>query len=86
MTNVQGPQQTLYSLGREITSIYSYAPPFPVGARTSVCVYSYKAVLHFGITGDRDSMPDVHLVTDGVDAETSALVAAANASKKKPKK
>jgi diacylglycerol O-acyltransferase / wax synthase len=77
VTNVHGPTVPLYVLGREISLIGNYAPPFPVGARTSVTVYSYEGQLVFGVTGDEDSIPDVDLITRGIADGATALLAAA---------
>lgn len=76
VTNVPGPRQTLYLMGREIEGIWPYAPPFPVGARTSVSVYSYNGIMHFGVTGDRASVPDVDVITDGIQECMADLIAA----------
>jgi diacylglycerol O-acyltransferase / wax synthase len=77
VTNVQGPPMELYLAGRRIHTIGSYAPPFPIGARTSVGVYSYQGRLVFGVTGDRDSMHDIDRITAGIDRTLAALGAAA---------
>ena len=77
VTNVQGPPMELHLAGRRIHTIGSYAPPFPIGARSSVGVYSYRGRLAFGVTGDRDSIPDVERITAGVDHALAALLAAA---------
>jgi WS/DGAT/MGAT family acyltransferase len=77
VTNVQGPRMELYFVGRRLHTIGSYAPPFPIGARTSVGVYSYQGHLTFGVTGDRDSVHDVDVITAGVDRTLGELLEAA---------
>lgn len=66
VTNVPGPRVPLYVLSRQVTHIYAYPPPFPVGARTAIGVYSYLGNVHFGVTADRSSVPDVDAITDGM--------------------
>ena len=75
VTNVPGPTMTLYVLGRRITTIGNYAPPFPIGARTSVTVYSYEGQLVFGITGDKASIPDVDVIATGIRRGIDELLA-----------
>jgi hypothetical protein len=48
-----------------------------VGARSSVTVYSYNDLLQFGVTADRDSMPDLPVLVDGIKIGVERLVAAA---------
>jgi diacylglycerol O-acyltransferase len=80
VTNVHGPTMELYVQGRRIQTIGNYAPPFPVGARTSVTVYSYQGQLVFGVTGDKSSIPDVSVIVAGIGAGFDELRASARAS------
>jgi diacylglycerol O-acyltransferase / wax synthase len=66
VTNVPGPKVPLYLLGRQVTHIYAYPPPFPIGARTAIGVYSYLGNVHFGVTADYSSVPDVDAITAGM--------------------
>jgi diacylglycerol O-acyltransferase len=77
VTNVPGPSQVLYLLGGRIEHIWNYAPPFPVGARTSVSIYSYQGDLHVGVTGDRRTVPDVDVIAAGIRQGVADLLAAA---------
>ncbi len=77
-TNVPGPQQPLYALGRQMLSSYPYVPlASPV--RVGVAIFSYQGQLTFGITGDRDSIGNVAVLADGIEASLAALVDAARA-------
>jgi hypothetical protein len=67
-------------MGGKIKFIANYAPPFPIGARTSVAVYSYQGQLTFGINADMASIPDVDLITRGIDQARTELLAAASQS------
>ena len=78
VTNVPGPRVPLYMLGRTVTRIYAYPPPFPVGARTAIGVYSYGGNVQFGVTGDYSSVPDVDVICDGMQDGFTAILAAAN--------
>jgi diacylglycerol O-acyltransferase len=80
VTNVPGPTQALYCLGGTIEHIWNYAPPFPVGARTSVSVYSYEGSLHVGVTGDRATVPDVDVLAEGIRQGVVDLVEASAAA------
>lgn len=77
VTNVHGPTMQLYLLGRPLRTIANFAPPFPVGARSSVTVYSYAGELVFGVTTDRDSLPDVDHLVDGIRLGMNRLLARA---------
>jgi WS/DGAT/MGAT family acyltransferase len=77
VTNVHGPTMRLYLLGRPLRTFANYAPPFPVGARSSVTVYSYGGELVFGVTTDRDSLPEADVIVDGIRAGMNRLLARA---------
>ncbi len=77
VTNVHGPTMQLYLLGRPLRTIANYAPPFPVGARSSITVYSYGGELVFGVTTDRDSLPEADVIVDGIRAGMNRLLARA---------
>ncbi|TDK94327.1 wax ester/triacylglycerol synthase family O-acyltransferase [Mycobacterium paragordonae] len=66
ITNVPGPKVPLYVLGRQVTHIWAYPPPFPVGARTAIGVYSYLGNVHFGVSADYSSVPDVDAIASGM--------------------
>lgn len=66
ITNVPGPKVPLYILGHQVTHIFAYPPPFPIGARTSIGVYSYLGNVHFGVTADDSTVPDVDAIAIGM--------------------
>ena len=72
-TNVPGPQQPLYLLGRRMTDLYPY---IPLGAdlRITVGIASYAGRLAWGVTGDHDSVPDLHELSDGIEASIAELI------------
>lgn len=74
VSNVPGPQRPLYALGRRMLAAYPSPPIFPVGARVSVAVFSYDGSLNFGVIADYSSVPDVHVLRDGIRAGLDELL------------
>ncbi len=62
-TNVPGPQDPLYLLGRKILTYYPYVP---IGDFMGVCcaMASYNGTFYFGLTGDCASAPDLDRLRD----------------------
>jgi hypothetical protein len=73
-TNVPGPQVPLYLLGRRMTDMYPY---IPLGAdlRITIGIASYAGGLAWGVTGDHDSVPDLKVLSDGIDDSVTELIA-----------
>ncbi len=71
-TNVPGPQVPLFAAGRRMTAYYPYVP-VAFGIRFAVAILSYDGELYFGITGDRDSAPDIDVLADGIEAGVTEL-------------
>lgn len=65
VTNVPGPSFPLYALGRRMLEMDPYIP-IAAGSRVSVGIVSYDGVLSFGITGDRDAVPDLPALCAGI--------------------
>jgi WS/DGAT/MGAT family acyltransferase len=74
-TNVPGPQQPLYMLGRKMVACYPYLPIIPMGNEMglSVALYSYDGTLYFGFAGDIVALPDVELLRDFFDESYAEL-------------
>ena len=72
VTNVPGPQQTLYAFGAPLKTIY---PLVPLAAEHAVgiAIASYDGQLCFGINADRDSVPDVDVLAEGIVASLAEL-------------
>jgi diacylglycerol O-acyltransferase len=64
-TNVPGPRQSLYCLGRRATGLLPYVP-IADRVRVGVAILSYIDDLTFGITGDLDSTGDLEVLTEGI--------------------
>jgi diacylglycerol O-acyltransferase len=75
-TNVPGPRQPLYVLGRRVVEIVPYVP-IATTLRFGVAVLSYCDRVVLGVTGDRDSTPDIDVLVRGIEDGLSELVAAA---------
>jgi WS/DGAT/MGAT family acyltransferase len=73
ITNVPGPPVPLYLGGARILRTYPYVEVLDNEGLT-IAVVSYDGELFFGVTGDRDLLPDLALVTGGIEKEFRALV------------
>jgi WS/DGAT/MGAT family acyltransferase len=72
-TNVPGPQAPLHLLGRRMTDMYPY---IPLGAdlRITIGIASYAGGLAWGITGDHASVPDLQVLSHGIDESITELI------------
>ena len=59
VSNVPGPQQPLYLLGRRLREIYPFVPLSPQNHAISVGLLSYDGRVFFGLNGDRDVVGDL---------------------------
>lgn len=65
ITNVPGPQFDLYCLGAKVLEAFPYVQIVD-GQALTVAVLSFGGQLGFGITGDRDVLPDIEVLGDGI--------------------
>jgi diacylglycerol O-acyltransferase len=72
-TNVPGPRQTLYALGRPAVAMLPYVP-IADRVRIGIAMFSYRDTLTFGITGDYDTAPDLHVLADGIAESLAEMV------------
>ena len=81
VTNVPGPQQPLYLLGRRLRGLY---PVVPLAGRQAlgVAVCSYDGRLGFGLLGDYDAMADLDILADMLSDSIAALADAASIPKR----
>jgi WS/DGAT/MGAT family acyltransferase len=84
VTNVPGPQFSLYVLGRKMESIF---PMVPLAHRQALCVgiMSYDGQVNFGLIGDYDAMADLDSFALDLEAATAETVATALAKPKRAK-
>lgn len=78
ITNVPGPREPVYLLGHRMIAIYPYVPIADI-LRIGIALTSYDGQLIFGITCDRDSVPDIDVLTASMAAALAELVKAATA-------
>jgi WS/DGAT/MGAT family acyltransferase len=78
-TNVPGPRFPLFLLGRRLEKIYPYVP-IGNNERISIAIFSYLDRFSFGVTADYSAVPDVEILTKGINrglAELAGLAAGA---------
>jgi hypothetical protein len=64
-TNVPGPRDPLYVLGRRMAVLYPYVP-IGNSTRISIAIVSYLDTVSFGITADYDAVPDADVLIQGI--------------------
>ncbi|MFI7003402.1 wax ester/triacylglycerol synthase family O-acyltransferase [Nocardia sp. NPDC050175] len=72
-TNVPGPRRRLHLYGQEVLEILAYAP-IAMRVRISIAILSYGDQLRFGVTGDYDSTPDLHLLAERIEETIDQLL------------
>jgi diacylglycerol O-acyltransferase len=65
-TNVPGPRQPLYGMGRKLVDIIPYVP-IATTMRIGVSIFSYCDRVTFGITGDYESTPDIEVLARAIE-------------------
>ena len=74
ITNIPGPPAPLYVQGARILEAYPYVEVID-GEGLTIAVVSYDDTLHFGLTADRDVVPDLDLLAEGIEKAAERLVA-----------
>jgi diacylglycerol O-acyltransferase len=80
-TNVPGPRQPLYGMGRKLLEIIPYVP-IATTLRTGVSIFTYCDQVTFGVTGDYDSNPDLDVLARGIEDGVADLLKAAEHGRK----
>lgn len=80
-TNVPGPQEPLYALGRKMLTYYPYVP---IGNDMGLgcAIQSYNQTLYFGFTGDSAAVSDVDRMAGFLDSAFEELCRAAGVGNK----
>jgi WS/DGAT/MGAT family acyltransferase len=78
-TNVPGPRQPLYGMGRRLLEIIPYVP-IATTLRTGISIFTYCDNVTFGITGDFAANPDLPVLAHGIEDGVSELLKAARRS------
>jgi diacylglycerol O-acyltransferase len=72
ITNVPGPQSTLYAFGAPLQRVVPLVPIY-AGHAVGVAVVSYDGKVTFGLNGDRARVPDIAVLRDGIEESLAAL-------------
>lgn len=73
ITNVPGPQDSVYMAGEEVAEVYPCVPLS--GHRAiSIGVTSYRSKVFFGIVADREAVPDVDVLAQCIEDALAELV------------
>ena len=72
ITNVPGPQLTLYSLGAPLRRVVPLVPIF-AGHAVGVAVVSYDGQVTFGLNADRATVPDLDVLQQGIEESLADL-------------
>ena len=75
-TNVPGPRQPLYGMGRRLVEIIPYVP-IATTVRTGIAIVTYCDTVTLGITGDFAANPDLDVLARGIERGLSELLVAA---------
>ena len=78
-TNVPGPRQPLYGMGRRLLEIIPYVP-IATTLRTGISIFTYCGNVTFGITGDFAANPDLSVLAHGIEDGVAELKKAAGRS------
>jgi hypothetical protein len=76
VSNVRGPAESVYVLGSRIREMYSLAEIAPRHA-LRLAVISAAGSLFFGFCADRDAVPDLEVLAEGIERSADELLVAA---------
>jgi WS/DGAT/MGAT family acyltransferase len=76
VSNVPGPPVPLYVAGGKVLAIYPMGPLLP-GAGVNITILSNMGSVDMGIIADRDTVPDVWRIAEGLEDGVRALLEAA---------
>ena len=79
VSNVPGPREHLHIAGARIDDIYSVGPILEFGD-LNVTAWSYDDQLNISAMACRDHIPDLHQITDGLEAALAELEAVGDQS------
>jgi len=82
VTNVPGPQSPLYAAGARMLASYP-VPPLVPGHPLVIGVTSYDGGVYYGITADRDWVPDVELLGVCIREALDELLEVSSSSRKR---
>jgi diacylglycerol O-acyltransferase len=77
ITNVPGPQFPMFLAGAEMLETYP-VPPLQPGFTAAIGVTSYDGGVYYGITADRDALPDIEVLGQCIRESRDELVDSAS--------
>ncbi len=83
VTNVPGPQTARYVDAARMTEVFPIVP-LTVGCTVAIGITSYDGGIYYGITADRDAVPDVAALAGYVQDALAELVEASHAPRDEP--
>ncbi len=81
VTNVPGPQFPLYAVGARMLESFPVQPLLP-GQSLAIGVTSYDAGVYFGLTADRDAVPDVDVLGQCIEEALEELLDTTSSSRR----
>ena len=73
ISNVPGPREPVYVMGRRVSDLHSIAEPADRHA-LRVSAVSLAGTMHFALCTDPDALPDVHRLGRGIERSVEELV------------
>jgi WS/DGAT/MGAT family acyltransferase len=74
ITNVPGPQRTLFAFGAPMREVHPVVPLAAAHA-VGIALFSYDGLVTFGINADRERMPDIDVLAFGIEQGVEDLLA-----------
>jgi diacylglycerol O-acyltransferase len=84
ITNVPGPQETVYMAGEPVAEVYPCLP-LTEHRTVSIGVTSYRGRVFYGITADREAVPDVDVLAQCIEDALAELVETTNTKSRAPR-
>ena len=81
VTNVPGPQRSLYAAGSRMIAAYPVVP-LTKGQALSIGLISYDGGVYFGLYADRDALPDLDVLVACVRESMDELLARCERSRR----
>ena len=72
ITNVPGPRMPLFAFGAALREDHPLVP-LAAGHAVGIAIISYNGGVVFGLSADRDSTPDLHVLAEGIEEGLNEL-------------
>lgn len=84
ITNVPGPQETVFMAGEPVAEVYPCIP-LTENRTVSIGVTSYRGRVFYGLTADREAVPDLDVLAQCIDDALAELVETVNTKTRAPR-